>query len=175
MWQAIDNGVTAQTSKDREKYWAAWSNYATQWRIDAFLQNCEKLDVIIVVAAFATWVRTGYFGRSYEIKVPTVAKGLAAITTSIRMVGQSCPFKETEEEFVLPIKQLVEGLQQYDPPPIPQLAVPVSVLEDCCKHSVIINNPWQQATGDLINIDFYYLLRCGEYTAPHYVWRKEGT
>ena len=32
-----------------------------------------------------------------------------------------------------------------------------------------------QATGDLINIAFYYLLRCGEYTAPRYVKRKDGT
>ena len=32
-----------------------------------------------------------------------------------------------------------------------------------------------QAPGGLTLIDFYYLLRCGEYTAPRYVRRRDGT
>ena len=32
-----------------------------------------------------------------------------------------------------------------------------------------------QATGDLILIAFYYLLRCDEYTATRYVLRCDGT
>ena len=32
-----------------------------------------------------------------------------------------------------------------------------------------------QATGDLIFIAFYYLLRYGEYTAPRYIQRHDGT
>ena len=174
-WRAIDNGVTAQTAADREKYWKEWIRYAATWKIDPYLQNCDHLDIIIVVGAFAARVRTGFFGRGLQIKVPTVAKALSAITTSIRMVGKSCPFKEAEDEYILPIKRLVEGLRRQDPPPIPQLAVPVSVPEEACRRGLALLCPKEQATGDLINIAFYYLLRCGEYTAPRFVKRRDGS
>ena len=94
---------------------------------------------------------------------------------SIRLVGQSCPFKEAEDEYILPIKCLVKGLRRQDPPPIPQLAVLVSVPEDACKRGLHSLCPRTQATVDLINIAFYYLLWCGEYTAPRFVKRRNGS
>ena len=32
-----------------------------------------------------------------------------------------------------------------------------------------------QETGDLLLINFYYLLRCGEYTSPRYVFHRNST
>ena len=66
-------------------------------------------------------------------------------------------------------------MRRQDPPPIPQLAVPVSVPENACTRGLQSLCPRDQATGDLINIAFYYLLRCGEYTAPRFVKRRDGT
>ena len=175
VWRAIDNGVTAQTATDREKYWKEWICYAATWKIDPYLQQCDQLDIIIVVGAFAGRVRTGFFSRGLQIKVPTIAKALSAITTSIHMVGKSCPFKEAEDEYILPIKRLVEGLRRQDSPPIPQLAVPVSVPEEACKRGLTSLCPKEQATGDLINIATYYLLQCGEYTAPQLVKWHNGS
>ena len=59
--------------------------------------------------------------------------------------------------------------------PIPQLALPISVTNDCCDRGVLSKSLDIQATGDLISISFYYLLRCGEYIAPHYVQRRNGS
>ena len=143
------------------------------WRIDPFLQTVTELEATIVVSAFAARVRRGHYGHGLQVRVPTVATAMSAITTSIKLAGKRCPFKETEDNYVLPIKRLVEGLKRDDPPAIPQLAVPIAVPEECCKRGLASSSYCEQATGDLTIIAFYYLLRCGEYTAPRFV-KKNG-
>ena len=77
------------------------------WKMDLFLQSSDELEAIIVVSAFAARVRQGHFGRGLRVKVSTVVTAMLAITMSIKLAGQSCPFEETEIDFVLPIKRLV--------------------------------------------------------------------
>ena len=166
-WRAIDKGVTVATAKNREKYWAAWRKYAIMWKIDPFLQSVTELEAKIVISAFAARVRKGYYGHKLQVKVLTVATAMSAITTSIKLAGKRCPFKETSEDnYVLPIKRLVEGFKREDPPAIPKLAVPIAVPEECCNRGLASSSFCEQATGDLIIIASYYLLGCGEYTAP---------
>ena len=79
-------------------------------------------------------------------------------------------------KYVLPIKQLIKGLKWKDPPAILQLALLVAVPEECCRKGLSSSlHCCSQATGDLILIVFYYLLRCGEYTAPRFVKHRDGT
>ena len=80
-----------------------------------------------------------------------------------------------EENYILPAKRLIEGLWSDDPPPIPQLALPIRVPNDCCARVILSKSLYIQATGDLILIDFYDLLSCGEYTSPHYFQRHNVT
>ena len=75
----------------------------------------------------------------------------------------------------MPIKRQLEGYRRDDPPPVPQLAVPITVPEYCCEVGLASTSAKIQATGDLIIIAFYYLLRCGEYTAPRLVKRSDGS
>ena len=49
------------------------------------------------------------------------------------------------------------------------------MTNDCCTKGLLSKSPHIQRNGDLIFIDFYDLLRYGEYTAPRYVQRRDGT
>jgi hypothetical protein len=64
---------------------------------------------------------------------------------------------------------MIEGFRREDPPSIPQLAVPVSVPTMCYTAGRISNDEKKRATGDLVLIAFYFLLRVGEYTQPKFV------
>ena len=92
----------------------------------------------------------------------------------IHLVGKHCPSK-TQDDYILPVKLLIEGLRRDDHPPIPQLSLPISVPNDCCARGLLSKSLYIQATGYLILIGFYYLLRCGEYTAPRYAQSCDGT
>ena len=67
------------------------------------------------------------------------------------------------------IGRMVEGFRREDPPSIPQLAIPITVPNACMKAALHTSSPPEKATGELILIAFYYLLRVGEYTKPKYI------
>ena len=83
---------------------------------------------------------------------------LSAITTSIYLFRKSFPFKITEDDYILPNKHIIERLRRDDPPPIPQLALPISMPNVCCARGLLSKSPYIQATDDLVLISFYYLL-----------------
>ena len=66
----------------------------------------------------------------------------------------------------------MEGYRRNDPPPVPQLAVPLSVPEHMAHIGQLSSSPITQAIGDLAVIAFFYLLRVGEYTRPRTVTRN---
>lgn len=67
---------------------------------------------------------------------------------------------------------MVEGYRREDPPSVPQLAVPVTVAEDCFFKAINTNDRHRTATGLLCIVAFYFLLRVGEYTRPRYTYRN---
>ena len=87
-WLAIDAGFNAQDTKYHEKYWKAWQCYSTTWNIDAFLQYCEQIYIIIVITAFTSQVQQGYYIKGLQIKVTTVAIALSSIRKYIHLVGK---------------------------------------------------------------------------------------
>ena len=67
---------------------------------------------------------------------------------------------------------MVEGYRRLDPPTTPQLAVPISIPNECFQLATTCHNdPKQEAAGCLSLIAFYYLLRVGEYTKPRMIKR----
>ena len=161
------------TSNTRDKYWTAWKRYCCQWNKDPYLRGMDELDSTILVTAFDARVRQGYYGRGDIIKVPSVTDAIAAISTSLQLVGQPVPFKKNED-YALPVKRMVEGIRRDDAPPIPQLPVPVSVVTTAYERGQMSKCPKDKAVGQLSLIAFFYLLRVGEYTAPRYVTTKSG-
>ena len=68
-WQAIENGVVAETTKDRQKHWYYWCDYANICTIDPFLSNIScliKRDVVVTV--FAARFRSDMYGKNATIK-----------------------------------------------------------------------------------------------------------
>jgi hypothetical protein len=70
---------------------------------------------------------------------------------------------------------MVEGYRRLDPPTTPQLAVPVAVPNACFTSSTASTDPLIKASGCLILIAFYFLLRVGEYTKPRTIVRNGAT
>ena len=106
-WQAIEDGLTTQATKYHIKYCKVWQLCASTCNINAFPQDCEKINIILFVTAFAAQIRQGYYGKGLKIKVPDVAKTLSAISMSIHLVGKSCPLKTTEDDYIIPSKRLI--------------------------------------------------------------------
>ena len=173
-WGAIDNGVTAQTAKTRQKYWHHWKTYVGQWKQDCFLENNTEIERGIILTAFAARVRSGFYGRGTQVKVPTVQEALAAISKTAELAGKPSPVYKYEENYILPVQRCIEGMRRNDPPSIPQLAVPISVPLQCYKYAYEQStiSYREKATADLALIAFFYLLRVGEYTSPRKILRN---
>ena len=112
------------------------------------------------------------YGRGTQVKVSTVTDALAAISKTIELAGKRSPLYRDKEKYNLPLERLVEGFRREDPPPIPQLAVPISVPNQCFESGLQANTKLEQAEGCLTLVAFYYLLRVGEYTKPRYITRN---
>ena len=63
---------------------------------------------------------------------------------------------------------MMEGYRREDPPAVPQLAVPITVVNTCYETALQSDDPRIQTMGQLSLIAFYFLLRVGEYTQPKY-------
>ena len=171
-WRTIADGVTPKVTKTREKYWKAWATYATACKTDPFLEHTDNLRRDLVVNAFAARVRAGTYGRGSQIRVQGVSDALSAISKTIQLAGKHSPiYREDGKSYNLSTARLLEGYRREDPPAVPQLAVPISVPNQCYKLAMQSSSPKEEATGQLIIIAFYYLLRVGEYTKPRYVTR----
>jgi hypothetical protein len=174
--RAMDYGVTAATSRTRERYWKHWCNHCHAWRIDPMLSpnTTTNEEVIISVMAFASRVRTGTYGRGFQVSVPSVTDAISAISTTIQLAGGQSRIHQARatNEYKLPIKRQIEGLRRMDPPPTPQLAVPITVPQRCCEIASTADCSFLRAQSDLCTIAFFYLLRVGEYTNPMFVKRN---
>ena len=162
----------AKTTQTRLRYWEAWEAYAETCNIDPLLQEVSPSKRDIVVTAFAARVRTGFYGWGKEVKAGSVSQAIAAISKTIEMAGHKSPLYREPNKFTIPIARCIEGMKRSDAPPIPQLAVPVELIQNMhtfCREKGA--PPLLATVTDLSTIAFYYLLRVGEYTRPRYVRR----
>jgi hypothetical protein len=170
--QAITHGVVAKTTNDRQKYWRHWCSYASMFGINPFLIDTNPIDINNIVTGFAANVRTGVYGRGNKVRVSTVTDAISAINQTIQLAGEQTPLYRAPQVYTLPLERLIEGYRRDDPPSTPQLAVPLSVANACFEAATTASDPKTKATGHLILIAFYYLLRVGEYTKPRFVNRN---
>ena len=167
-WNAIRHGVVDQTNKKREKYWKHWKEHAKQFKAKPFLEGESSSDKIIIITTFGARVRTGCVGKGNTVKVQTVTDALSAISKTIELAGEPSPIYKAEKTYKVPVARLVEGFRREDPPPIPQLAVPIAVPAQCQQTGYRTRCNKAKAIGDLSIIAFFYLLRVGEYTRPKF-------
>eukprot|EP00957_Ditylum_brightwellii_P086599 6589283-Ditylum_brightwellii.AAC.1 len=55
VWQAVNTGVTHQTSKTRQKYQSHWQVYTRKFECNAYLSDTTKLEQQIISTAFVAW------------------------------------------------------------------------------------------------------------------------
>jgi hypothetical protein len=158
-----------QATRTRQKYWKHWVEYTKAFNQDPLLNNLDELQKLVILTAFAARVRSGYFGRGTQVRVPSVTEALSAVAKTLQLAGKPSPIHEAEGVYKIPVARLVEGYRRQDPPSVPQLAIPLSVAQEMQQRGYRSNCKIKQATGDLGLIAFYYLLRVGEYTKPRYV------
>ena len=109
-------------------------------------------------------MRIGGYGQGDQGRVQSVTYAIADISKTYQMFGEQIPIYQTEGEYILPIKSIIEGFRRQEPPSIPKLAVPKEVPEMEHQMAYLTGNPNVQVIGDLSIISFYYLLRSREYT-----------
>ena len=154
------------TTYERESFWAKWCGYVQKFEdVDPYLATECFDDIIRSVTGFAGQVRTGHYGRGNTVSCARVA-------TAVRAIGQTCemergynPLYRAPERYLRPIELMFAGFRRDDTIPVPEIAVPVSVPQQCAMAGLsAAATPKDEAIGDLALISFYYLLRVGEYT-----------
>ena len=75
------------------------------------------------------YIREGsYQQRPRQVKCETVQVALRAVATAYVLDGQPNPMVTTERRYYLPLARQLESWKRQDPPPKPQLALPVAAL-----------------------------------------------
>lgn len=85
---------------------------------------------------------------------------------TFQMAGWMDPTKiDGGRKHLLPLHRQLESFRREDPPPRPQLAIPISFIVHL--QQVTAANTTNQDIADLVcNLTFFFLLRIVEYTMP---------
>ena len=141
--------------------------------MDPFLEGVATPARVALLAAFARYIREGHAGRGHTVRSGSVQDALCAVGKIFELDLRPNPTyqKGAYLHYWEPLRAILAGYRRDDPRSSPQLAVPVTLLEH------MLDQHWQlsqahgpclqrEATVDLANVAFYYLLRVGEYTKP---------
>jgi hypothetical protein len=127
----------------------------------------DKTDQQQRLLAFAARVCTGIFGNGRKVGFQSVEKALRHVAQALVLAGYEDPRRSYgAKELDLPISAILSTNRKDDPPPQPQLALPVATIEHAAKYSRANQPELTRATADLLTVAFFYLLRVGEYTMP---------
>ena len=171
--QASAHGVVATTDRVRVRHFAHWIHFAQLQKVDPFLRHVDDKTLIEALSGFAQHVREGNAGRGNQVRVGSVQNAICAIGKTFEMDGQPNPTYQNRRgtKHWTKLQDQFRHYKRQDPATLPQLAVPVTLIEHILDQALNSRSraPIQRqqlATADLINIAFYFLLRVGEYTKP---------
>ena len=109
-WQAIENGVVTKATKDCQKYWYYWCDYANICTIYPFLSNIScPIKHSVIVTTFAARFKSGVYGKNSTIKVHRVTDAPTSISKTIQMAGKPSSLHREEGKYQLIIQRMVEG------------------------------------------------------------------
>jgi integrase len=155
----------------RKHSWDSWLRYLHQFpklHNDPHLTKLSKAKKQQLLLAFAARTRTGYYGRKKQVGSQQVQKAVRHVAQAAVMAGYPDPRRTYgAKELDLPFNHLNKAYRDADPAPKPQVALPVNTIRTAAS---IGHQPRATktalATGDLIIVAFFFLLRVGEYTFP---------
>jgi integrase len=137
-------------------------------QLDPFFRNVPLPVQQQSLLAFAARIRTGSLGKGRQVGYQSVEKAMRHVAQTQVLAGFPDPRRRYgTKELDLPFQHLLKSLKDEDPPPRPQLALPVDTIALAAAAALQpLASPLATATGDLITAAFYFLLRVGEYTMP---------
>lgn len=151
----------------REKSWQDWLRYSSLAGFDPWLRTQPKAIKQNLLLAFAARVRTGIFGLGKRVGFQSVEKALRHVAQTLVLAGYDDPRRTYgSKELDLPFQRLLAQYRKEDPPPQPQVALPVATVQYAAGQCHGQNSALRKATADLIATAFFFLLRVGEYSMP---------
>jgi hypothetical protein len=164
-WGKVADATVDGTA--RATNWRNWSAWCSRFNFNTFLVGTPREQHAHVLMAFAARVRSGAFGNGKQIGCQSVATALRHVSQTFVLANLGDPRRELySPELGLAFTRLYHSYRNEDPAPKPQLALPISVIEDVMKNEGAALNPKDQALADLVVLAFFFLLRVGEYTPP---------
>ena len=161
-WEAIGNARVDDTQ--RLNYWRHWVNHCIMSNAPTYLVGLSKPQKHEVLLCFASRVREGVLGNGKEVRVGSVDVALRAVGQTLVMAGYEDPRRSYNQKALdLPISSLLKTYRDADPKPLPELAVPVEVVTHIAGQR---QSKRLAAISDLVELQFLFLLRVGEYTFP---------
>jgi len=104
--------------------------------------------------------------RGRAVGAGMVQAGLGGFNTTIALERGTQPFHQIDRQsYIKPIQHMLAGFNFFDPATEKKLACHPDLPDFAREHAYKGKSTAQHATGDLIVIAFYFLLRIGEYTA----------
>ena len=98
---------------------------------------------------------------------PICGENAASRGTTLLLAGYDDPRRTYgTTELDIPFRRLLKSYRDADPPPKPQLALPVATGECAGTYHHAPNMVLTRATADLITTAFFFLLQIGEYAMP---------
>jgi integrase len=149
----------------RATNWRNWTAWCARYSFNTFLIGTPREQHTHVLMAFAARVRAGAFGKGQQVGCQSVATALRHVAQAFVLASHGDPRREGDSpDLGLAFTRLYHSYRTEDPAPKPQLALPISVIEDVVKHEGTSRDPKAQALADLVMLAFFFLLRVGEYT-----------
>jgi hypothetical protein len=151
--------------KARATHWHNWSAWCSCFNFNKFLLGTPREQHAHMIMAFAARVRSVAFGNGKQVGCQSVATALRHVSQTLVLASYGDPRREIYcPELSLAFTRLDNSYRTEDPAPKPQLALPISVIEDVMKNEDASLDPKDQALADLVVLAFFFLLRVGEYT-----------
>ena len=170
--ETIGTGRVAATTEDRLRFWQRWIQYVRPLPINPYLISTPFQPKIRAITGFAERVRSGYYGHGDRVSCGRVQTAIRAVSQTCELDNGESPIRKGPKEYLKPLELLFAGYRKQDPDSVPELAVPVTLVNQIVtQYTAPGTTAKDHAIADLSLIAFYFLLRVGEYTHP----RKKGT
>lgn len=150
-------GAATVDDSNRQTAWKHWSTYTTQCNIDPWLRGQSKQTKQVYLLAFAARFRTGIFGKANQVGAQSVDKALRHVAQTLVLAGYEDPRKSYgSKDLDLPFRLLLKSYTNEDPPPRPQLALPVATITNAGAYYSPEYDALTRATADLVTTAFFF-------------------
>ena len=162
----IVNGRVEVTTETRKKVWQDWQTHCQTYNVPPYLDSCSFEEVARVALNFEGMLRQGCGRKRKPVYTDSISTGIGGVATQIGLDRGTRPLHQPgSKKYILPIQHMLASFNSFDPLIEKKLAchpdLPLFAVKIAYKGKTSVG---RQATGYLVCIAFYYLLRVGKCT-----------